>query len=85
MCGVDPGPLTLRELMWMARGRRRDAWERTALAAAIAASAAGVKRVTPADFMPAELRPPRPRQRSARVADLIRVFCKDANRHDRQE
>lgn len=28
--GIDPGPLTLRELFWMADGRRRDAWDRTA-------------------------------------------------------
>jgi hypothetical protein len=28
--GIDPGPLTLRELFWMVDGRRRDAWDRTA-------------------------------------------------------
>jgi len=27
--GVMPGPLTLRELVWMAEARRREAWQHT--------------------------------------------------------
>ncbi|HPP54440.1 MAG TPA: hypothetical protein PK777_15920, partial [Thermoguttaceae bacterium] len=27
--GVDPGPLTLRELCWMVDGRQRDQWNHT--------------------------------------------------------
>lgn len=30
MAGVDPGPLTLRELLWMSEARGRFAWEQTA-------------------------------------------------------
>lgn len=30
MSGVDPGPFTLRELAWMADGRERSQWWRTA-------------------------------------------------------
>jgi len=30
MVGIDPGPFSLRELVWMAEGRRRDEWSRTA-------------------------------------------------------
>ena len=28
--GLDPGPFTLRELVWMAEARRRDMWDHTA-------------------------------------------------------
>ena len=28
--GLDPGPFTLRELVWMAEGRRRELWDHTA-------------------------------------------------------
>ena len=39
VAGVDPGPLTLRELFWMAEGRSRDAWNRTSLLCALIANA----------------------------------------------
>lgn len=29
--GMDPGPLTLRELVWMAEARQKEAWRQTAL------------------------------------------------------
>ena len=30
MIGIDPGPCTLRELIWMTEARQRDAWDRAA-------------------------------------------------------
>ena len=39
ICGVDPGPLTLRELLWMAEGRGRDAWAHTSSLMALIANA----------------------------------------------
>lgn len=32
--GVDPGPFSIRELYWMAEGRRTSQWDHTALLAA---------------------------------------------------
>ena len=31
---MNPGPFTLRELDWMAKGKRFDSWDRTSLVAA---------------------------------------------------
>jgi hypothetical protein len=54
--GVEPGPFTLRELVWMAEGRGRDLWSHTS---ALLALIANVNRdpkksrpLKPADFNP---------------------------------
>jgi hypothetical protein len=36
--GVDPGPLTLRELLWMAEARAREAWAHTSAVLALIAN-----------------------------------------------
>ena len=36
--GVDPGPLTLRELLWMAEGRDRARWRHTSAVMALIAN-----------------------------------------------
>ena len=38
MIGVDPGPFTLRELVWMADARQTDAWNHTAAVLAMLAN-----------------------------------------------
>jgi len=56
--GVDPLPLTLRQLLWMIEGHKRDAWMRTAwLCALIANCNRDPKKgraFTPADFYPGD-------------------------------
>lgn len=39
------------------------------------ARVAGSRSATPADFMPADLRPPKPRAASVTAAKLADVFC----------
>ncbi len=53
--GVDPGPLTLRELCWMVDGRQRDQWNHTAQILAMlynAFRASHARPLAPADFHP---------------------------------
>ena len=50
--GIDPGPLTLRELVWMAEGRDRRAWDHTSMIAAAALSAMRERMVDPARLNP---------------------------------
>ncbi len=53
---MDPGPLTLRELLWMADGRSEATWSQTAvLAAAIWTANGNLKR--PRSFHPDEFNP----------------------------
>ena len=57
--GVDPGPLTLRELLWMYAGRRREEWVHTAHLLTLTANChRGPRRraFVVADFLPADLR-----------------------------
>jgi len=55
--GMDPGPFTLRELFWMVRGARIDAWNHTAslLAAVCSGFSSFTKR--PQKFAPAQFHP----------------------------
>ena len=60
--GVDPGPLTLRELVWMYAGRRREQWLHTSHVMALLANChRDSKRMRRpfdvADFLPADLKP----------------------------
>lgn len=55
--GVDPNPLTLRELIWMADSKRRDAWSHTAATLSLIANVhrnpkKRSKTYTPAEFHP---------------------------------
>ena len=56
MIGVDPGPFTLRELVWMADGRQREAWNHTSQLLAMLFNAHRDPQKTspakPADFHP---------------------------------
>ena len=59
--GVDPGPLTLRELVWMYAGRRREQWLHTAHVMALLANChRDSKRMRRpfdvADFLPHDLK-----------------------------
>ena len=54
--GVNPGPLTLRELMWMAEGRAEAEWAQTsALLAAVWTANSNLRR--PRLFRPQEFNP----------------------------
>ncbi|RPI60584.1 MAG: hypothetical protein EHM48_06990 [Planctomycetaceae bacterium] len=54
--GVNPGPLTLRELLWMAEGLGETAWSHTsALLAAVWSGNQNMKK--PRFFAPAEFNP----------------------------
>ena len=56
MIGVDPGPLTLRELLWMAEGQGRAAWGHTSALLALIRNAHRDPKTTrpskPRDFDP---------------------------------
>jgi hypothetical protein len=55
--GVDPGPLTLRELAWMVEARRTDQWNHTASLLALLASIHRDPKKRRAPFTPAEFHP----------------------------
>lgn len=55
ICGVNPDPMTLRELFYMARGRIKNEWGHTASLMALICNVnrgAKQKAFTPEDFMP---------------------------------
>jgi hypothetical protein len=79
--GVDPGPLTLRELLWMAEGRGRSEWAHTASILALLANAhrdpKRTKAFAPADFNPYEARDGRkPITKTKDLSILKAVFVK---------
>lgn len=55
--GVDPRPLTLRELVWMSEARRREAWSHTASLLALTANVHRNPQKRPRPFSPAEFHP----------------------------
>ena len=75
---MDPSPLTLRELIWMADARRKDQWSHTA---AVMALTANVHRnpkkrsrpYSPVDFHPLIERKPVVAEKSG-ICVLKRVF-----------
>lgn len=56
MCGINPGPLTLRELLWMADARGRESWAHTSAILALIANVNRNPKKTrpykPSDFDP---------------------------------
>lgn len=57
MAGVDPGPLTLRGLVWMAQARRAEAWKHTSslmalIANVLRSSPRNERAYEPSDFDP---------------------------------
>jgi len=67
--GVDPGPLTLRELLWMHESRVRDQWNHTSSILALTANCHRDPKKTasfaPQDFHPLEK--PRSVRRGQRI------------------
>lgn len=55
--GLEPGPLTLRELVWMAGACRRDAWERTSWLLALIANCNRDPKKRNRPFTPDEFNP----------------------------
>jgi hypothetical protein len=66
MCGVDPGPLTLRELVWMVEGHGRDAWERTSTLCALMVNTSPARNPKAKPIEPGAFNPYRPRRRRRR-------------------
>jgi len=54
---VDPRPLTLRELLWMAEARGRDAWAHTSVLCALIANVNRDPKRRPRAFRPADFDP----------------------------
>lgn len=81
LAGMDPGPMTLRELVWAAEGRQAERWDHTATLLALQANChRDPKRRSrpfePADFhpRPERLRRRRKPQRRAGASVLRAVF-----------
>ena len=72
--GVDPGPLTLRELVWMAEARIKQQWAHTASLMALLANAhrdpKKGRAFKPADFDPTRKLAPSPAWRELPKADV---------------
>jgi hypothetical protein len=88
--GIDPGPLSLRELAWMVEARRIDQWNHTASLLALWASIHRDPKKRRAPFAPAEFHPLSASQRggtsrrgirltSERIG-LLKVFLSDKKR-----
>ncbi len=59
MVGIEPGHLTLRELVWMAEARVREAWSRTSSIMALMANCHRPRKsklFRPSDFNPMGLK-----------------------------
>ena len=77
--GVAPGPLTLRELVWMTEAKRREAWQHTS---SVLATLANIhrdpkKRSRPyaaTDFQPVDARGHSSKPVNADIQILKRVF-----------
>jgi hypothetical protein len=87
VCGIDPGPLSLRELWWRACG----AWDPTvALLVAVSAFAGPVPRNAHELYHPLramEIPPPTPAEEAARTAcafDLLGAALKSHTEHTRR-
>lgn len=55
--GVDPNPLTLRELIWMVGARRQDQWSHTAAVLALTANVHRNPKKRSKPYSPAEFHP----------------------------
>lgn len=50
--GIDPGPRTLRELVWMADAKRSEAWDHTAELLALVANIFSKNKIKSSAFHP---------------------------------
>jgi hypothetical protein len=64
--GVNPGPLTLREILWMAYGRSHEEWNRASLLCALMANIHRDPKKCPA-FKPTDFHP---HERNARKTGI---------------
>ena len=75
IAGIDPRPLTLRQINWMADGRRIDEWNRTSLQCVLFANAnRDPKKTRPftlATFHPYIHETPPPRQTAGQILDRL--------------
>jgi len=55
--GVNPNPLTLRELIWMVGARRQDQWSHTAAVLALTANVHRNPKKRSKPYSPAEFHP----------------------------
>ena len=82
---MAPGPLTLRELAWMAQARQRSAWERTSWLLALIANVNRDPKRQPRAFRPADFDPycgqrEKPIPAGKRAFELMKqVFCRVDN------
>ena len=79
---MNPGPFTLRELVWMVEGRGKFEWSRTASLMALAANLVRDpkkgKAASPSDFNPFAQRPPKPVLKGKEMlAALKAAFVRD--------
>ena len=79
--GLDPGPYTLRELMWMWEGRSEHQWDQTALLACLIANANRNPKKRRRPFAVEEFNPhtrrnaPRPKGVKATPGLMAALFC----------
>jgi len=83
--GIDPGPFTLRQLVWMAEGRRDFFWEHTAHVLCYLYNAHRSPKspaLMPADFHPfADKRKRRMKKRLPQVGiEALKVFVPKSTR-----
>jgi hypothetical protein len=74
--GIDPGGLTLRELVLMGQGRAEAEWKRTAAIMALMANLWAPRRPAwePADFDPTAPEAPEPEKDRVSIGDLKPIF-----------
>lgn len=82
---MNPGPLTMRELFWMADGRRRDEWRRTARICGVLANIHRDRKTQPKPFSDDQFNdfaaPRPPLQRiTAPITILKTLFLEPENR-----
>jgi hypothetical protein len=72
--GIDPMPLSLRELIWMAESRRNEAWSHTANLMALVANVNRNPRKRARPYSPLEFHPFLERKRTAYSKASIRIL-----------
>ena len=74
IAGVDPGPLTLRELLWMVDASRQEQWSHTAALMALTANVHRNPKRRSSPYSPTDFHPLAER-RSATIAKVgVRVL-----------
>ena len=75
--GVDPGPLTLRELVWLAEARQREAWSHTSQILAMLYNShrgKAARAMKPAEFNPFVEKNNKPLGKTSDLSILKQVF-----------